>query len=150
MNPIIFLPGIEATKLVDQNTFGFNTVWNAYDSLGNAILTSLTGPIIDEPLQPNGLYDVATSVIVGRDSVSSLPYKATFDNLAKKVNDPIFPFGYDWRLSNAVNGARLHDFVEYLKVKLGQDTGFRFITHSMGGLVFSCYLKQFADYKAID
>lgn len=150
MNPIIFIPGIEATKLVDQNSFGFNTVWNAYDSLATSIATKITGPIIDEPLQLNPLYDVSTSVIVGRDTVASLPYKATFDTLAKKISDPIFPFGYDWRLSNAVNAARLKDFVQYLQGKLQVNTGFRFITHSMGGLVFSCYLKLLTNFDFID
>ena len=150
MNPIIFIPGIEATKLVDRNSFGFDTVWNAYDSLGTAVATKVTGPIINEPLQFNPLYDVSTSIIVGRDTVSSLPYKATFDSLSKKIPDPIYPFGYDWRLSNVVNARRLKDFVQYLQGKLQVNTGFRFVTHSMGGLVFSCYLKLLDNYDFID
>ena len=150
MKPIIFIPGIEATRLVDTNSFGFDTIWNAYDTLGTSLASKFTGPHIDEPLQLNPLYDVSASVIVGRDTVASLPYQNTFASLSKKIPDPIFPFGYDWRLSNAVNATRLKDFVQYLQRKLQITTGFRFITHSMGGLIFSCYLRQISNYDHID
>jgi hypothetical protein len=34
MTPVIFIPGIEATKLVDANSFGFEAVWKAFDIIG--------------------------------------------------------------------------------------------------------------------
>src|SRR5262249_8005949 len=63
--------------------------------------------------------------------------------------------GYDWRLSNVVNGKRLLDFTQYLRGKLSaakiKFEGFRFLTHSMGGLLFCCYLNELKNkYDDID
>ncbi|ESU28709.1 hypothetical protein FLJC2902T_13000 [Flavobacterium limnosediminis JC2902] len=145
MKPIIFIPGIEATNLVDSNTFNFETKWNAYDTLLTSIGTTISGPYIEEKLQLNPLYDQNNNVIVERNHIARLPYEKTIRNIAEKYNsDPIYLFGYDWRLSNAVNGKKLAIFLEYLKNKLHKENleGFRFVTHSMGALVFSCYLSE--------
>jgi len=157
MKPIIFIPGIEATNLVDSNKFGFTTVWNAYDTLGTSIKTSILGAHLDESLQEDPLYDVTPEVIIERDSIARLPYEKTIINLKNKLveagnNDPIYLFGYDWRMSNAENGKRLKLFTEYLKLKLLKNGGvenFQFLTHSMGGLIFCAYVKLLENYDEI-
>ncbi|AYN05150.1 hypothetical protein [Flavobacterium sp. 140616W15] len=55
MKPIIFIPGIQATSLVNSNTFDFNYIWNAYDTLGSSIGSSIFGAYINENLQFNPL-----------------------------------------------------------------------------------------------
>lgn len=154
MKPIIFIPGIEATALVDSNTFDFDIKWNAYDTVWTSLGTKIAGPYIEDKLQLNPLYDQNVHTIVERGHISRLPYKKTILNIAEKFkNDPIYLFGYDWRLSNAVNGKRLAQYIEYLKNKLADNSieGFRFVTHSMGGLVFSCYLSELkGNYTDID
>jgi hypothetical protein len=152
MKPIILIPGIEATALVNANTFDFATIWNAYDTLGSALSTKVTGPYVSERLQLNPLYDENVGSVIERNHMARLPYERTVINLCAKLSEqgdhsPVFLFGYDWRLSNAVNGRRLYDFTQYLKAKFAaakkdQFEGFRFLTHSMGGLVFSCYLGE--------
>lgn len=161
MKPIILIPGIEATALVNANTFDFANVWNAYDSIGTALGTKLTGPYISERLQKNALYDENVSSLVERNHMAGLPYERTVINLHNKLieagdTSPIYLFGYDWRLSCVVNGKRLYDFTQYIKQKLAVNKddpyeGFRFLTHSMGGLVFSCYLSELkGKYDDID
>jgi hypothetical protein len=160
MKPIIFIPGTQATSLVDSNTFDFNMIWNAYDTLGNAISTKITGPYIEDKLTMSGLYDERISSLIERNHIARMPYEKTFVNLAAKLKEnkdtsPIFLFGYDWRLSNAENGKRLKKFTEILKAKIAETPkatfeGFRFVTHSMGAFVLSCYLKDKATYADID
>jgi hypothetical protein len=145
MKPIIFIPGIEATTLVDSNSFDFEIKWNAYDNLATSLGTKIMGPYIEEKLQENPLYDENERHIIERNHIAHLPYEKTIYNFALKFkDDPVYLYGYDWRLSNAENGKRLVTYVEYLKKKLGKNNiqGFRFVTHSMGGLVFSCYLTE--------
>jgi hypothetical protein len=144
MKPIIFIPGIEATSLVDSNSFDFEIKWNAYDTLSTSIGTKIMGTYIEEKLQTNALYDENINHIIERNHIAHLPYEKTIFNInAKFKSDPVYLYGYDWRLSNAENGKRLVSYVEYLKNKLGRNNiqGFRFVTHSMGGLVFSCFLS---------
>ena len=154
MKPIIFIPGIEATALVDANTFNFDIKWNAYDTIFTSLGTQISGPYIEEKLQENPLYDQSMNTIIERNHIARLPYEKTIHNIAAKFkDDPVYLFGYDWRLSNAVNGKRLAEYVKYLKNKLSKNTveGFRFVTHSMGGLVFSSYLTELnGNYSDID
>jgi hypothetical protein len=145
MKPFIFIPGIEATALVNTNTFDFDVTWNAFDTLFSSIGTKITGPDIEEKLQDDPLFDQNISSIIERNHIARLPYDRSIQNLATKYkDDPVYLFGYDWRLSSAVNGKRLADYVGYLKNKLRNSTleGFRFITHSMGCNVFLCYLTE--------
>jgi pimeloyl-ACP methyl ester carboxylesterase len=145
MKPILFIPGIEATALINANTFDFDFTWNAYDTLLKSIGTKITGPDIEEKLQEDPLYDQNVSSIVERNHIARLPYDRSIQNLASKYkDDPVYLFGYDWRLSAAVNGKRLADFVGYLKNKLRGNKleGFRFVTHSMGCYVMGCYLTE--------
>lgn len=160
MKPIIFIPGIQATSLVNSNTFDFNYIWNAYDTIGSSIGTAITGPYIKENLQLNPLYDQTIETIIERNHIARYPYESSIMKLRSKLKDseahkdtPIYLFGYDWRMSNMESGKRLKFYVEYLRNKLKDENveGFRFITHSMGGLVLSCYLNQLnEDYSGID
>jgi len=157
MTPIIFIPGIEATNLVNANSFGFESVWKAFDSIGTSLQTKIMGPYLEERLQERPLYDERIQSLIERESIAKLPYEKTIVNLFGKLNTgknitcPVYLFGYDWRLSNVENGRRLDVFVQYLQEKLKpyKPEAFHFITHSMGGLVFGCYLNQVADYRHI-
>ena len=151
MKPIIFIPGIEATALVNSNSFDFEMVWNAYDTLGTSLATKITGPYIEDKLLMNPIFDERMDAVIERNHIARLPYEKTFQNLVVKLRDkndpsPIYLFGYDWRKSNDLNGERLFVFAQYIKGKIlakGESfEGFRFITHSMGALVLSCYLTQ--------
>jgi hypothetical protein len=119
MTPVIFIPGIEATNLVDANSFGFEAVWKAFDTIGTSLQTKLMGPYLEERLQERPLYDERVQSIIERQSIARLPYEKTIVNLFRKLNTgrdithPVYLFGYDWRLSNVENGRRLGDFIQY-------------------------------------
>lgn len=157
MKPIIFIPGIEATNLVNANSFGFDSVWNAFDTLGTSLQTKFMGPYLEDSLQEDPLYDVKIESIIERESIARLPYEKSilklYNNLnpGKKVTTPIYLFGYDWRLSNMENGRRLGIYIDYLKRKLSSNMleGFHFITHSMGALVLNSYLDLQTSYDHI-
>jgi pimeloyl-ACP methyl ester carboxylesterase len=160
MKPIIFIPGIQATSLVNSNTFDFNYIWNAYDTLGSSIGSSIFGAYINENLQFNPLYDQGIETIIERNHIAKFPYENSIAKLKNKLNEtraykntPVFLFGYDWRMSNMESAKRLKIYIEYLKHKLQDQNieGFRFITHSMGGLVLNCYLNLLNDdFSGID
>lgn len=160
MKPIIFIPGIQGTSLVNSNTFDFNYIWNAYDTLGTSIGSSIFGAYINENLQFNPIYDQGIETIIERNHIARFPYENSILKLKSKLNDseaykntPIYLFGYDWRMSNMESAKRLKVYIEYLKHKLKDQNieGFRFITHSMGGLVLTCYLNLLDnDFSGID
>ncbi|MGZ4038751.1 MAG: lipase/acyltransferase domain-containing protein, partial [Bacteroidia bacterium] len=138
-NPIIFIPGIEATTLVNTNTFNYNNVWDNFDT----ILKSVGTPVFTYALQANPGYDADPSTIIRNGHIANFPYAEAIPSIQQKTGAPMFLFGYDWRKSNMENGKRLLEFVAYLKGKLNSGSlKFDFITHSMGGLVFTSYLKQ--------
>ncbi len=157
MTPVIFIPGIEATNLVNTNSFGFESVWNAYHSLSSSLHTQIAGAYLDEKLQERPIYDHRISSIIERESVARFPYEKTIVRLSSRLNPdnkvrfPFYLFGYDWRMSSAENGRRLLRFVHYLQAKLQehQPRSFHFITHSMGALVMGCYLNLIDDYQHI-
>lgn len=91
MKPIIFIPGIQATSLVNSNTFNFNYIWNAYDSIGSSLSTSLLGAYITETLQLDPLYDAGIETIIERGHIAKLPYEATIVKLKQKMaNSPLY------------------------------------------------------------
>lgn len=151
-NPIIFIPGIEATTLVNTNSFAFDAVWDKFDS----VLTSVGTPVFTYGLQTNPLYDTDAGSIISQGHIDRLPYQNAMATMQAKLGAPVYLFGYDWRLPNAENAKRLKAFVAYLTAKLNSNptappvTQFDFITHSMGGLVFTCYLSLLnGDYSSL-
>lgn len=147
MKSIIFIPGIEATALVNANSFDFSTVWNAFDNLPSAAATMLTGLYMEEALQLDPRFDQQVTQLIERNHVAKLPYKVALDGLAAKLGANLYLFGYDWRLSNVENGKRLKTYFELLRTKInnqlraGETNQFYFLTHSMGALVLMNFLK---------
>src|SRR5579871_5334633 len=86
MKPIIFIPGIEATALVNANTFDFQTVWNAYDTVGTSIGTVALGAYMEDKLLINPLYDENIYNIIERNHIARLPYEKTFANITDKFS----------------------------------------------------------------
>lgn len=142
MNPTILIPGIKGTKLVNTNTLDFDTIWSGVQSKYETIYDLMLGP--------NAKFDQSPSSIIERSDVEDLAYKEAVGIIKKKLKCQIYIFAYDWRRSCTENGKMLKEYVEYLKDKL-RVRKFNFLTHSMGGLVFACFLKSLkSDYACID
>ena len=128
--------------MVNTNTLDFDTIWSGMQSKFESIE--------DLALKEDTTFDEAPKAIIERSDVEDLAYREAISIIRKKLDTPVYIFGYDWRKSNADNGKKLHEYVNYLKRKLGQ-AKFNFVTHSMGGLVFSCFLKELkGTYTVID
>lgn len=70
--------------------------------------------------------------------------------LRTKLESPVHIFDYDTRRSCVDNGRELRSFVEQLRKELSMNR-FNFLTHSVGGIVFSCFLKELGGcYGAIN
>lgn len=139
--PTIIIPGIKGTTLVNINTLDFNTIWSGIQSKFESIY--------DLTLQQDTRFEAEQGAIIERSDVEDLAYREAVVIINRKTESPMYIFGYDWRKSCAENGKRLKEYVNYLKEKLKIDQ-FNFLTHSMGGMVFSCYLKKLSgNYNVI-
>jgi hypothetical protein len=137
MCPTILIPGIQGSKLADVNTVDFDIKWSFfqkyYESLNDLVL------------KEESIYDKEHLAIIERNELEAAAYKSIINEIKSK-NPLLYIFGYDWRKSNAFNGRVLYDFVNFLKEKLTIEEAeppdsFNFITHSMGGMVFSSFLN---------
>jgi len=131
--PTILIPGIKGTTLVNVNTLDFDTIWSGIQSKFESIY--------DLELQSDACFEKEPKSIIERSDVEDLAYREAVVVIEKETDSPIYVFGYDWRRSCRENGKRLKVYVDYLKAKLKTDK-FNFLTHSMGGMIFSCYLKE--------
>jgi len=135
ITPTILIPGIKGTTLVNTNTLDFDTIWSGMQSKFETVF--------DLELQLDQRFEKEPKSIIERSDVEDLAYKEAVVIIQRETESPVYIFGYDWRKSCRENGKRLKAYVEYLKEKLPQKIkSFNFLTHSMGGLVFSCYLKE--------
>lgn len=132
-NKVILIPGIQGTTLLDSNRQDFKTVWSGVKKFFSDI-HQLT-------LRDNGVSDKHLDAIIERADVEDLAYSEIV-NYLKSQGYRVYIFGYDWRKSNEISGQQLAAFVERLKLRFGNVSSFNFITHSMGALVFSAYLKS--------
>jgi len=142
MKPTILIPGIQGTTLVNANTLDFDTIWSGIQSKYETIY--------DLALKEDTQYDDMPRAIIERSDVEDLAYKNAFYIIKNMIGGSVYIFGYDWRKSCAENGKRLKEYVDHLKGKLGIDQ-FNFLTHSMGGIVLSCYLNLLnGNYDIVD
>ncbi|WP_286228681.1 lipase/acyltransferase domain-containing protein [Neobacillus mesonae] len=139
---VILIPGLQGTKLVNSNTLNFDTIWSSVQSKYETIY--------DLALKQDSRFEVKPKSIIERSDVEDLPYRQVVYVLEHKTSMPVYIFGYDWRKSSAETAQQLAAYVEYLKEKLGINS-FNFVAHSMGAMIFSCYLKQLqGNYEVID
>lgn len=149
--PTIFIPGIQGTALADINTIDFNLVWDKFDTLLGAAGNRIVGIKFTEKLQEDQEFDEIPTSIIERNHVFRFPYEDLVTSFYSKTCSDIYLFGYDWRKSSVYNAKLLLEYVNYLKRKLKVVTAFNFVTHSMGGLVFSCFLKQLSgNYSVVN
>jgi len=138
--PIILIPGIQGTTLVDTNKKDFVKVWSG--------IKKLYYDLYSIELDPRRHTDVKGDVLVERSDVEDAAYGEIINYLRNR-GYPVYIFGYDWRKSNLETARALEDFVKHLRKKL-RTLRFSFLTHSMGCLVLSAYFKRLSDHNKID
>jgi len=131
--PTIIVPGIQGTKLANINKKNFDTVWSG--------IRKFFDNLYDIVLEPDGRTDKKKEVIIERQDVEDLAYSEIINYLRSR-GYPVYIFGYDWRKSNLDSGDKLLDFVKTVRKKHPGNAKLNFITHSMGCLVLSGFLKR--------
>ena len=129
---IILIPGIQGTKLANVNDKDFRTIWSG--------IKKYFSNIHRLKLQFDGVSDKGAETIIERADVENIAYSEII-NYLRSLGYNVFIFGYDWRKSNVESAKELAEFIAKVKRKLNEPE-INFLTHSMGGLVLSAYLKQ--------
>lgn len=147
--PIIIIPGITGSELVNKNTG--ETAWfkrsRAKDddvrlpmsaNLGRNADSLIAGDIIREVRLSRILpeIEIYAKLIEGLQTAGG--YREAKWATATKADstDTFFVFSYDWRRDNVESARLLIQRIEALKRRLGKpDLKFNIIAHSMGGLV---------------
>ncbi|HRH42600.1 MAG TPA: hypothetical protein PKY82_13310 [Pyrinomonadaceae bacterium] len=148
-NPLIIIPGIMGSKLVNKNTN--ETVWVRFKDAKDDDLNLPISP----DLGANKDDLVATDIVENIKFVKFLPgisvYEDLLNYLEKKGGyqrgnweipsesgdtDTYYVFPYDWRRDNVETAHLLIQKIEKLKAKLKRpDLKFDVLAHSMGGLI---------------
>lgn len=138
--PIILIPGIQGTKLTNINEKDFKVLWSG--------VRKFFSNIHQLALQKDGVSDVKEEVLVERADVENMAYSEII-NYLRELGYQVYIFGYDWRKSNVDSAKDLEIYVEKLKRKLETEK-VSFVTHSMGALVLSVYLKSLFNKEKIN
>lgn len=179
-NPIIIIPGILGSKLVDRQSG--TVLWGAFDvKFANpnnpddlrllALPIPTDGdqlPVEKGQIEPDGVLDRIKFRILGipvqlqayANILSTLGaggYRDESLGLMGQIDYgsnhfTCFQFDYDWRLDNAANAKRLHEFIVKKRVEIqrqhkeiygieNSDVKFDIAAHSMGALLTRYFLR---------
>lgn len=143
--PLVFIPGILGSTLVDSNG---QTIWGDWRSLSHLDLLTIN----DGPVQPSdgikATGPIQNIMRVGPWSVkqySSLTQH--LKSLGYKEGVNYFEFLYDWRQSNFITAEQLNAFIQSNEVL--RKNGFDVLAHSMGGLIAEIYAKELDKDKLV-
>lgn len=147
-NPVIVVPGITATSLVDDYPLKANTVWSMVLNKEYERVALHPDDLRFEAIEPSHVVPRRLFPVYD-DLINALRHE-----LSPRADKPtpVFAFPYDWRMDIAATASLLGSFIEevisrtrllhhyggaeHLKVDL--------VGHSMGGLLIAEYLSQFA------
>jgi pimeloyl-ACP methyl ester carboxylesterase len=156
-NPVIIIPGIIGSKLVDSQTD--RILWGAIKAKQIIFLSERTDialPTDRFPLSENrdnivskGIvdkYELPIGILqlkVYRDMLDmfeEVGYKLG-DMKNPKPGDNLFIFDYDWRRDNVESAQLLADRIDNIVKKTGNKKKFTLVSHSMGALIARYYLR---------
>ncbi|HVN58748.1 MAG TPA: alpha/beta hydrolase [Bacteroidales bacterium] len=147
VDPVIMVPGITATYLLDEYPVSHEQVWNLLSNKFERVA-----------LHPNNLrYEAQEPARIRPGQIFEIAYKELIEELRYNLKDkedlpiPVYPFGYDWRKPLEAIEAELDEFIQEViertvLLRHYHDAGYyespkvNLIGHSMGGLVITGYL----------
>mgnify|MGYP001224360211 CR=1 FL=1 len=148
-NPIIVIPGIMGSKLVNQKTS--EVAWVRLSEAKSDDLSLPISPNLAANQDDLVATDIVDKVRISRFLPSISVYSELIDYLEKKAGyrrgnweiplsnddqDTFYIFAYDWRRDNVESAHLLIQKLERLKAKLKKpDIKFDVLAHSMGGLI---------------
>ena len=147
VDPVIVVPGITATYLLDEYPVSHEQVWNLLSNKFERVA-----------LHPNNLkYEAQEPARIRPGQIFEVAYKELIEELRYNLREkedltvPVYPFGYDWRMPLEKAEMELDAFIEeviertkllrhYHKNGYEKEPKVNLIGHSMGGLVIAGYL----------
>ncbi len=161
--PIIFIPGILGSRLVNRRTG--EVVWPDLLVDGDEIALPISSPVLaqnaDDLVATEVIEDVKVNALIPQISV----YRPLLEALERYGGyrrasfnapppggdcDALYLFPYDWRRDIAESARALGRMIEELKRRLGRpDLRFDIVTHSMGGLL-ARYYAMYGECDVLD
>ncbi|MDH3440884.1 MAG: alpha/beta hydrolase, partial [Gammaproteobacteria bacterium] len=145
-NPVIVVPGITATDLVDDYPLKADEIWTMVFNKEYDRVALHPDDLRYEAIEP-------AHVVAGQlFPIYSDLIRAMRHELSVRADQPtpVFAFPYDWRMDISVTAKKLGKFVDEViaRTKLlkhyarAEDLKVDLVGHSMGGLVITEYLSQ--------
>lgn len=156
-NPVIVIPGITATTLVDEYPLDTREVWTMVLSKEFDRLSLHPYDLRYETMEPARVVRGHLFAIY-EDLVLALRHDLS---PSRGEPTPVFPFPYDWRKKLSETAAELRGFIDEVIARTAlvkhydgfgeQDGGPKvdLVGHSMGGLVIAEYLSAFGGAKKV-
>lgn len=131
--PIVLIHGIKGSHLAQTYDDSFDVIWSGVQHRVESIW--------DLELDEEGRVESDPWDIIAVMQIEKMAYGELLGKLRRNFPDvPAYIFRYDWRLDLWDTAHKFDEFLERLQQKTGQDR-FRIVTHSMGGLILSAFLK---------
>ncbi len=159
--PIIFIPGILGSRLVNRRTG--ESIWP--DKKGDDLALPISSPVMagnrDDLVATEVLEEIRVNPFLPKVDV----YEPLLENLGffggyrrgdiaapppSGATDTVYTFAYDWRRDIVESAQALGCAIEELKRRLGRpDLRFDIVAHSMGGLV-ARYYAMYGERDVLD
>jgi len=146
-NPVIFVPGITATSLVDEYSLHTDDIWSMVFNRQFERVALHPDDLRYEAVEPARV-QAGQLFPVYDDLIRALRYE-----LSPRADQPtpVFPFRYDWRKDLADTAGELRDYVEEVLARTRllphyaecDDLKVDLVGHSMGGSLICEYLTQY-------
>ncbi|OFW14604.1 MAG: hypothetical protein A3F70_06675 [Acidobacteria bacterium RIFCSPLOWO2_12_FULL_67_14] len=146
-NPVIVIPGITATELIDDYPMTSDTVWSMVLNKEYERVALHPDDLTFEAIEPAHVFP-GRAFSIYDDLIRMLRHELS---QAADKPTPVFAFPYDWRVDVQATAARLVAFIEevlkrtaLLRYYADAGDGLRvdLVGHSMGGLIISECLLQ--------
>jgi len=155
-NPVILLPGITGTELVDFYPLDPSDVWKLTNQNYERVKLH-PDSLKYEAMQPSRILPTRAFEIPYGELVEQLRFELS---PRKDTPVPVFVFPYDWRQNLNETEQALDSFIEEVieRTKLlkhyhsrgyAQDPKVNLIGHSMGGLIIGGYLERHGSKKRV-
>lgn len=161
--PVIFIPGILGSRLVNRRTG--KTVWPDLKGARAGLALPISAPVLagnkDEVVATEVLEEAHVSPLIPSISI----YGPLLETLERNggyrrgdfiapppagAADTLYVFPYDWRRDIVESARELGCMIEELKRRLGRpDLRFDIVAHSMGGLV-ARYYAMYGERDVLD
>lgn len=147
-NPVIVVPGITASDLMDDYPLKTETLWSMVLNKDYERLALHPDDLRYEAIEPARVF-AGRAFEVYNDLIKALRHELS---VRADRPTPVFAFGYDWRLDIRLTAHHLATFVDEVIARTrllkhyGREPGnlqVDLVGHSMGGLVICEYLAQY-------